>query len=406
MTGSIFGRPEQWTGQPFSLEEIDDPANDSTPPISLRSLKSALRRRRRVWVTAAVIGLLLGAALHIIVPSKYAAVTRLYLVEPSIQAMQDDVTLLQTRSVETRATDILNKNAGSDAVLSPYKGLELSPSILEIKVSGKSAAEAVTQSNALATAFLRVRADVLSQQTQVLVNRAQDQVNAINARLQQLAEQINAFPSNPSGSQASQLAGLVNQRDGYSSQLTQLQNQVQQEKNTEASLTQGSTVLDPGRYVPASKKKVVIKDALAGLVAGLALGMVIVIIGALLSDRVRRRADVAAALGTTVELSVGHLPHPRFFAGPRLRRALKRPGPDLRRIEHRLRDHLESTPIAGLSLVEIGAGDAAALALAALGHLVGLGRQARHALRCRRRPSPRPASRPETHRRAGRNRRD
>ena len=42
-----------------------------------------------------------------------------------------------------------------------------------------------------------------------------------------------------------------------------------------------------------------------GLIGGLAVGMGIVVIGALLSDRLRRRDDVAHALGAPVKLSVG-----------------------------------------------------------------------------------------------------
>jgi capsular polysaccharide biosynthesis protein len=67
-------------------------------------------------------------------------------------------------------------------------------------------------------------------------------------------------------------------------------------------------VLDTAYVVPVSAKKTAIKDGLSGLIAGLGLGITIVIIGELLSDRVRARSDVAAALGAPVELSVGRLP--------------------------------------------------------------------------------------------------
>jgi capsular polysaccharide biosynthesis protein len=362
----MFERPEGWSGAAFSLEEVDDPTGDGGPSISIRALKPALRRRRRLWVSTAVVGLLLGASMHVILPAKYTAVTKLYLFEQSAQGMSDDVALLSTRSVSDQALSIYRSSGGHSAALSPYKGLSLSPSIMSVKLSSSSPADAVAESTALASAFLQTRNTVLSQQTQILVNRLQAQIAPIKTQIQQATAQIDAMPANPVGSQASHLADLVNQRNGLTGQLTSLQNQSQQALNTEASLTQGSRVIDPPRYVPAAKKKVIVKDGLAGLIGGLALGMIIVVIGELLSDRVRRRTDVAAALGTPVELTVGHLPNPRWFATLRLRRALKHRSPALRRVEHRLRNHLESNPIAGLSLVEIEAVKPAALALTAL----------------------------------------
>ncbi len=69
---------------------------------------------------------------------------------------------------------------------------------------------------------------------------------------------------------------------------------------------ENSRQLDPATAVPPhSRLKREIEYALLGLIAGLALGVGIVVIGALLSDRLRRRDDVAHALGAPVKLSVG-----------------------------------------------------------------------------------------------------
>ena len=90
-------------------------------------------------------------------------------------------------------------------------------------------------------------------------------------------------------------------------QINTLNHQIYQAQGTLSSVTNNSLVLDSA-YVPhKSLKKVAIKDGLTGLVAGLALGISIVILGELSSDRVRTRADVASALGAPVDLSVGRL---------------------------------------------------------------------------------------------------
>jgi hypothetical protein len=65
-------------------------------------------------------------------------------------------------------------------------------------------------------------------------------------------------------------------------------------------------VLDPASPLPPSSRlRRIIEYTLVGLIAGLLLGMGIVIIGALISDRLRQRDDVARALGAPVKLSVG-----------------------------------------------------------------------------------------------------
>ena len=324
--GSLFGRPEQWTNSAFSLDEIDDPASEGSPAISIRSLRTALRRRRRFWVTTALIGMLLGAALHTIVPTKDVAVARLYLLEPAVgqpgQAMQDDLGLLQTQAVVDRTKAILSAGGEGTPVLSAYKGSVASPSIMLLKVDGSSPAAAVAEGNALAAAFFSVRSGIMNQQLQIVVKGIQSQISSLNSQIQQLTAEIADIPFNATGSQGSQRASLVNQLNGVAAQLSQQQTGLQQQQATTGSLNQGSRVLDPPRYQPASRKKTIVKDGLAGLVGGLVLGMMVVAIAALLSDRVRRRADIAALLGAPVELSVGRMPRPRWFARPRLRREL------------------------------------------------------------------------------------
>ena len=67
----------------------------------------------------------------------------------------------------------------------------------------------------------------------------------------------------------------------------------------------GSAVLDPASPIPPhSHLKHLLLYAGGGLIIGLILGMGIIVLRALLSDRLRRRDDVAQALGAPVKLSV------------------------------------------------------------------------------------------------------
>ena len=109
-----------------------------------------------------------------------------------------------------------------------------------------------------------------------------------------------------------------------------------------------------------------------GLIAGLALGLFIVVVRALVSDRLRRRDDVARALGAPVKLSVGRVRLSRWWPGPRGLAAAQRP--DIRRIVARLGNaaHLGGTGPANspgvttLAVVPVDEPQVAALSLVSL----------------------------------------
>ena len=163
-----------------------------------------------------------------------------------------------------------------------------------------------------------------------------------------------------------QLTDLVNQRSADESQVSQLRAQVDQALVNEQFTDRTSSVLDPAAVVPVSAKKVVLTDALSGLVAGLAVGLAAVIFGALLSERPPDRSTVAATLGAPVELSLERYRSPRVMRRSRLSRRLREPSPTLRMIERRLRGHLESAPGSALAVVAVGTPEPTALAVGAL----------------------------------------
>ena len=159
---------------------------------------------------------------------------------------------------------------------------------------------------------------------------------------------------------------MVNQRSGEESQVSQLQAQVDQALLNEQFTDKTSNVLDPAAVVPVSAEKVVLIDALSGLVAGLAIGLAAVIFGALLSERPPDRSTVAATLGAPVELSLERYRSPRLLRRSRVARRLREPSPTMRMIERRLRGHLESAPGSALAVVAVGTTEPSALAVGAL----------------------------------------
>lgn len=343
------------------------------PMIGLRGLLATLGRKRRIWLMTALLGLVTGACLHLVIPPKYTAATNLYLTTPTgvdpAQSMVNDISLLQTGVVAQKAVATSHLDMTPHALLSHYSGVSLNQSdnVMSITFSGASPAEAVSGAKAVASAFLAVRARESSLQTAVLVRGIQAQISTFNNKIQSLDAQINGLSGTaPAAQSSNQLTNLVNQRSADESQVSQLQSQVDQALVNTQFTSSTSRVLDPAAVVPTSTKKVVLKDGLSGLVAGLAIGIVAVIFGALYSERGPDRSTVAATLKAPVELSLERYRSPRVMRRRRLSRRLRAPSPTLRMIERRLRVHLESAPGSALAVVAVGTPEPTALAVGAL----------------------------------------
>ena len=294
----------------------DDPSLG--PMIGLRALLATIGSKRRVWLTTALVGLAVGACLHLAIPSKYTAVSNLYLTAPAgvdpAQAMANDVSLLQTDVVAQEAVALGHLNISPHVLLSHYTGLSLSNNIMSITFSGPSQTEAVSGDSAVAKGFLAVQAREASEQTEALMSGLQMQISATNNEIDDLNAKINSISSAaPNQQPSNQLADLISQRSADESQVSQLQSQVNQALVNEQFTHRTSSVLDPAAVVPVSTKKVILRDALSGLVVGLAVGLAAVIFSVLLSEGRPNRSTVAATLGVPVELSLERYRSPRVL---------------------------------------------------------------------------------------------
>jgi hypothetical protein len=341
------------------------------PMIGIRNLKDALVRNRRIWLVTALLGLVVGASLHLAIPEKYTAVTELYLVQPAgadpVLGMADDASLLQTEAVAKQVLATHHLDMSANALLSHYSGIVVSDNILSISFSSGSRSAAVSDDTAVGQAFLTVLANELHLQTNVLVHGLRSQIPSLNEAINDLNLTITTLSNAPPSDQTTnQLTDLINQRTSDTYQLSQIQGQIQQSLLNEQTVAEVNHVLDPAVLVPVSTKKVIIKDGLSGLVAGLAVGIAAVILISLLSERPRDRSAVAAAVGAPVELSLARYHGPRVMRRRRLHRRLTNPTPDLRMIGRRLRTNLESAPGSALGVIALGAAEPGALAVGLL----------------------------------------
>ncbi len=294
--------------------------NDLTMGIPGRpSVGAAVRRRKAVWLVAAIVGLVLGIGLFKVMPPPYKAVAtvQIALIEgvlPTDEVLTE-VALAQSRTVAETAMHRLGLPQDPKSVQA-FMGRETvaapTDQIIAFTVKASSADDAVARARALVKAYLIVRAMRLN------VSRL-DTVNALSAtiafdkkRLAALDTKIANVQSQPASvQQQTRLASLQADRIQQATALNALQKAARSyalhSGISNQKVENGSGPLDPAQSSPRSKIKYPVLYAVGGLVAGLAIGMGWVIVLAIASTRPRRRYDIARALGAPVRLSVGRI---------------------------------------------------------------------------------------------------
>lgn len=305
-----------WDWDDFtSLDE--HPAGDLAGGlISLGFITAALRRRARFWCTTALAGLLAGLGFYLNSPPSYRASASVLLTAGPYENVQtaenNDQAIAQSPAVAELALRKLGLQESAGSFVGSYSAAPITERVMTITVSAPSSDQAVLRANAVATAFLQFRADDMRTEQRLMLASLNQQVSQAEQRLSSINRQISQLSAqSASSAQQSQLKTLQAQRTQAAGALYNLQQAAisSQETNGSATATavQGSVVLNAAAPLPHSRLKPPLFDAAIGLVVGLALGVGIVVIQALVSDRLRRRDDVAQALGAPVRLSVGSI---------------------------------------------------------------------------------------------------
>ncbi|HMK97534.1 MAG TPA: Wzz/FepE/Etk N-terminal domain-containing protein, partial [Acidimicrobiales bacterium] len=216
---------------PLGLDEHEATETYVGRVVDLSLLKQALKRRRRLWASLALLGAAIGAAFPLVVPSQYQGVSNIYLTEPSGPASQaemaDDLSLLQTLAVAAKAVSLLHLHQSPVSFAQTYTGTPLSDVILQIQLSAPTQAEAVAYTNGLAKAFLDVRSSQVTYQTQLGVNALNSQVQGLNNAIASLSSQIDQLSARAANTaSSSQLTQLIDSRSNDYGEVSQLQTQV------------------------------------------------------------------------------------------------------------------------------------------------------------------------------------
>lgn len=345
-------------------EDAADERPVGYPPdglVTLRYLWDAVRRHARLWGGLALAGLLLGAVAPVLLPPPGEATTKLLLThrpgDDPAEAIATDVQLASTRSVAVRVVNQLKLAETPDEVLKQYTVAAPTDRIIEISVSARSDAEATTLAATVADTFLSFRMEqVEAQQGPVRSELAVAQARVDRLEKKAPKNQYGEVRSSPKREQARAAAARLQER------LTELR--------TAAAVMDSSRTLDPATPVRRSAVKTVVIYLGAGLAAGLAAGLGLVIVRALVSDRLWRRQAIAAALGTRVTLSLGKVGggRRRDWWRPRAWLPSSRARTDLQRAVRHLRSLVfwPQTKKPTLAVAAVGDVRAAATVVAAL----------------------------------------
>jgi hypothetical protein len=369
------GRPRRLVGfDDFALSD-DQPADVATGLVSLGFIAAAIRRSSRFWCALALAGLLIGIGYNVKSPPAYRATSSVLLTygpdESPASAIFDNQTMAQSRSVAQLAMNKLGAHDSLGSFAAAYTVAVVTDRVLLITASAPSSSEAVGRASAVAIEFLQFRAKQEENAQQVLIRSLSQELDPARQTVALLNDQISGLESQSSSSSSDQQAKLKKLQDQRSQAVTTLGVLEQTVAGAQAgintlSAVTGSVVLDPAAPMPHSKLKSMITYAAYGLIVGLVVGLGIVVVRAVVSDRLRRRDDIARALGAPVRLSVGPVRLSRGF--PPASRGLEAADDvEIRRITAHLRGLVPpGEQRITLAVIPVDDTDAAALALVSL----------------------------------------
>ena len=325
------GRPVPdrfWVTEDWEPDDITPAEDDSAGEIislsNLAFIRAAVRRKVGLLCALSVVGLLLGLGVLVKFPATYQATTTVVLGSAlgtnSGSGIMNDQAFAQSLPVAQEALNILGSHESAATFAGAYTATVVSNQVLQITAGARSSEVAVREANAVAAALLKFQKQLLITQERQVGASLQQQVTALQGALAGLRKQIDQLSGHSlSPTQQTQLTTLQAERTQDEGQLTLLRqsanSSVVSTEQATATQLKTSAILSYATPILQHRRKRFVEYLGAGFLGGLVLALGIIIIGALVSDRLRRRDDVARALGFPVRLSVGAIRPGRLQPG-------------------------------------------------------------------------------------------
>jgi hypothetical protein len=293
----------------FDDEDQASPERPLPALVSLHFIRTALRRRMLVCVLFAALGLLAAGTFMFAFPSHQAKAALVLTYDPEVdpsRAMATNVSLLTSRTVATKATTRLGLSVAPEDFLKSVTVEPVSSDLLALTLSAPTDAEAVRRLDALTSIYLEFRAEQLSLQSKILVDGMRQRITKLENDVEDLSSRIEQL-SAADRPNTSTLSDLISQRAYLQGRIETLQEAVEDATLRNSAVVGSSRVLDPPAAERGLTTRGIALGLASGLIGGAALGCGTVLFIAITSDRLRRRSDVAEALGVAVPVSVGRI---------------------------------------------------------------------------------------------------
>ncbi|MEU3273741.1 Wzz/FepE/Etk N-terminal domain-containing protein [Saccharomonospora sp. NPDC006951] len=320
--------------------------------LDMQRLFVAIRRQRRLWLSAGLLGLLAGLALAVALPAPPTAATKLIVVHELDQPtdagslISTDATLLQTTRVAEEALKRLGSPERPEDFLETYGAVGLTNNVLELTVEGADDADAVRRAQALADAFIadhvqrmQGAADAEAQALRTQRDRAQAELAQVDSTI----AEVTISGTEDGSASATQLETLYGQRADLASQVSDLTKRAQDAAIGTPDVAAGTQIVDAPRPVHTSLLLTGATNGGIGLALGLAAGLALAAVSSVARDRPVLRREVSAHLGASVIAQ---------FAAPGLLRG-RRSAKEYQRVAVVLASTIRSGP-GPVSLLELG----------------------------------------------------
>ncbi|MGW7548405.1 Wzz/FepE/Etk N-terminal domain-containing protein [Streptomyces sp. NPDC054770] len=278
----------------------------AAPLLDLQALVVAVRRRRRLWYTMALLGLLAGTALAVLMPPSPTAVTKVLVAHAEDQPndtgtlIRTDVQVLQTTQIADKALKSLKSTEKPEDFMQDYRGTGLTNNLLQITVTGDTDAQAVARAKALADAFVADHVQRMKDTAQAEAQALLDQRDRMRNELAQVNKEIGNQTADSDPKASATLESLFARRAELDSRISDFDERAADARTGTPQVVAGTQIVDTPRALPQSLPKAVVTDAAIGLVLGLFLGLALAAVGTVVADRPVLRRDIAANLGASV----------------------------------------------------------------------------------------------------------
>ncbi|MDQ0949032.1 capsular polysaccharide biosynthesis protein [Streptomyces phaeochromogenes] len=278
----------------------------ATPLFDLQALVVSVRRRRRLWSSMALLGLLAGLAVAVLLPPRPAAVTKVLVAHKEDQPndtgtlIRTDVALLGTTRIADKALQSLNSPEKPEDFMEDYRGTGLTNNLLQIDVTGDSDAEAVARAKALADAFVADHVRRMRETAKAEAKALLDQRDRMRDELAQVNREIGDQSPESDPEASASIESLFARRAELNSRIADFDQRAAEARTGTPKIITGTQIVDAPRAVRHSLPKAAVTNSAIGLVLGLVLGLALAAVGTVVADRPVLRRDIAANLGASV----------------------------------------------------------------------------------------------------------